>query len=364
MGRTSPRAIVVGAGLVGTLHAIEARRRGFEVLHLELDPEPQQSSVRHLGGLRFGTRAEVVGIDTVERARQAWLGLAGCAPGIGLRTCGSLTVATDDEHAAALGELAAGPAAEDLQLQLLPPSQARLVEPSLADAVVGALRCGLDAVIEPRAALQALRREVLAGDGYRYLGGRQVWEVANGSVVDTSGRTHHGDLVLVCTGARSSVLTRMVTARAPLRRVRVQLLQTERSAPPLQTLLVDAHQHDTGVDGLDVRVVCTRRSSGALTLGRALEHEEPFSFDLPERPLSRLVERAGALLSCGVPPVLRRWDATFHECTDGRPWYREAVDEGVVVVTGAGEDGITIAPVVAQDTFDWLEGGPDLSGPR
>lgn len=361
---TTPRVIVVGAGMVGTLHAIEARRRGYEVLHFEIDPEPQQSSVRHLGGLRFGDRAAVVGMDVVRRAREAWLDLAAAAPGVGLRTCGSLTVATDDEHADMLGEAAKGPDAAALQLQLLPASQARAVEGSLGASVKVALRCGIDAVIEPRAALPALRSEILDGDGYRYFGGRQVWEAASGSVVDTSGRTHHGDLVLICTGSRASVLTRMLTARAPLRRVRVQLLQTSRSGPPLQSLLVDAHRASTEVDGMDVQVMCAQRSSGALTLGRAMEHEEPFSFDIPERPLAVLVERASQLIGGEVPPITRRWDATFHECTDGRPWYREAVDEGVVVVTGAGEDGVTIAPVMAQDTFDWLDGGPDLTARR
>ncbi len=56
---------------------------------------------------------------------------------------------------------------------------------------------------------------------------------------------------------------------------------------------------------------------------------------------------------------MRRWDGVTNRCTDDRLWYREAVDDDVIVVTGAGQLGLTAAPVIAEDTFDWLDAGAD-----
>ena len=43
------RVIVVGGGVLGTMHAVAARRRGLEVVHLEREPGPRGASVRNFG---------------------------------------------------------------------------------------------------------------------------------------------------------------------------------------------------------------------------------------------------------------------------------------------------------------------------
>lgn len=359
-----PRVIVVGGGLIGTLHAVEAQRRGWDVVHYDIDPEPQYASVRHVGALRVGDRAEGDELDLALRGRARWRELAAAAPGIGLRTDGSLTVATDDRAAATLAGRAACPTAARRGLQLLGPDAARRVEPALGDGVVAALRCTLDATVEPRVALAALRRLALAGDGYRFVGGRQVWEVGPGRTVDTAGRVEVADLVLVCTGARPSVLSNMLTARAPLRRIRLQLLQTARVLRPPRGPILDARRPDPLAGEADVELSLTPRPNGGLTVGRVAEHEEPFAFDLPERPLDLLRSRVAELLGAPPPALVTRWELLLQTCTDGRLWYREPVDEGVLLVSGAGEHGAVLAPAIAEDTFDWLDGGCGSPGAR
>ena len=43
------RVVIVGGGVLGTMHAVEARRRGFEVVQLEREPEARGASVRNFG---------------------------------------------------------------------------------------------------------------------------------------------------------------------------------------------------------------------------------------------------------------------------------------------------------------------------
>src|SRR5947199_32673 len=65
----------------------------------------------------------------------------------------------------------------------------------------GGLLCRADAIVEPRLALTALRAHLSRGPGYQWLPGREVIGVKPGRVLDHAGTWHHGDLVVLCTGA-------------------------------------------------------------------------------------------------------------------------------------------------------------------
>jgi NADP-dependent aldehyde dehydrogenase len=43
------RALIVGGGIIGTMHAVLAAEKGLEVIHLERDMKPQSASVRNFG---------------------------------------------------------------------------------------------------------------------------------------------------------------------------------------------------------------------------------------------------------------------------------------------------------------------------
>ena len=49
MVRLTQRIVVVGGGVLGTMHAVMARRRGYEVVQLEREAEARGASVRNFG---------------------------------------------------------------------------------------------------------------------------------------------------------------------------------------------------------------------------------------------------------------------------------------------------------------------------
>ena len=55
------RVIIVGGGVLGTMHAVEACRRGWEVVHLEADAGPRRASVRNFGLVWVSGRAAQLG---------------------------------------------------------------------------------------------------------------------------------------------------------------------------------------------------------------------------------------------------------------------------------------------------------------
>src|ERR1700734_669127 len=56
-GMSTERVVIVGGGIIGTMHAREACRRGWEVTHLEADPGPRRASVRNFGLVWVSGRA-------------------------------------------------------------------------------------------------------------------------------------------------------------------------------------------------------------------------------------------------------------------------------------------------------------------
>jgi glycine/D-amino acid oxidase-like deaminating enzyme len=85
------RVVVVGGGVLGTMHAVAARRRGIRVLQIEREPEPRGASVRNFGLVWVSGQAPGPELSLAVRARAAWEQIAADVPGVGLRPNGSLT---------------------------------------------------------------------------------------------------------------------------------------------------------------------------------------------------------------------------------------------------------------------------------
>jgi glycine/D-amino acid oxidase-like deaminating enzyme len=63
------RILIVGGGVLGTLHAWQAVERGHDVVQLEREAEARGASVRNFGLVWVGGRATGAELDTALRAR-------------------------------------------------------------------------------------------------------------------------------------------------------------------------------------------------------------------------------------------------------------------------------------------------------
>ena len=59
--------VVVGGGVLGFMHALEARRRGHPVTHLEREPGSRGASVRNFGLIWVSGRAGGPELDLARR---------------------------------------------------------------------------------------------------------------------------------------------------------------------------------------------------------------------------------------------------------------------------------------------------------
>lgn len=365
------------------MHAVIARRRGLAVTHLEREPEGRGASVRNFGLIWVSGRRAGPELALALRARELWESIAADAPGTGFRPAGSLTIATSEAELAVLGEAMARPDAGLREFEVLSPAEVRNVNPALGGDFLGGLWCKADAIAEPRLALRALRGYLAGGGpGYEWLPGHEAVEVGQRGVRDQFGRWHRGDLAVLCTGANFTGLAGPhlaatgALAGAPgsgdsagLRRVRLQMLQTDPFPGRLTTSVADGDSlryypaYDVpslaalppqapAAAAHRAQLLLVQRLDGSLTIGDTHEYDEPFGFDVTEDAYDHLLARATALLGTALPRVRRRWAGVYSEVTGTSSLYhRSAVCPGVVLVTGPGGRGMTCSPAIAEETF-------------
>ena len=372
--------VIVGGGVLGTMHAVMARRRGFEVVQLERETEARGASVRNFGLVWVSGRRAGPELSLALRARELWAELGARVPGLGFRAAGSLTLASGDAELALLKEAAALPDADRREFELLDPASVRAVNPALRGEFAGGLLCRADAIVEPRQALPALRGYLASrGErqgGYEWLAGREVTEIVPNAVRDHTGAWHQCDLVVLCPGAAHTGLAgRYLAARggaSGIRRVRLQMMQTAPMAERITTALADGDSlryypaydlpgraqlppQAAAAERVRAQLLLVQRADGGLTIGDTHEYAEPFGFDLDEDAYDYLRARAEALLGAPIPRVQRRWAGVYSEVGPAAAghalYHRSEVEPGVVLVTGPGGRGMTCSPAIAEETF-------------
>ncbi|WP_280241939.1 TIGR03364 family FAD-dependent oxidoreductase [Nocardia abscessus] len=372
------RLVIIGGGILGTAHALAAIRRGHEVVQLEREPEARGATVRNFGLIRVSGRSAAE-LDLALRSRVLWEEIGGKVPGVGFRPAGSLTLVRTPEELAVAEAAAAGPEAEARGFELLDPERVRAVNPALRGKFFAGLHCWTDAVVESRQALPALRAYLTASDRYTFHSGteaRAVTDTGSGARVrDDRDRVLDADLVLVCPGAAHTGLARELAGMLPVRRVRRQMMQTAPLGEPLTTAVADgdSFRYYPGFAGPEVdllnreqsqtataaehkmQLLCVQRLHGGVTIGDTHDYTEPFAFDLDEAPYEHLTAVAEELLGRELPPIVRRWAGVYSQSVDPDvPVTRARADRHVWVITGLGGRGMTLGPVLGEETADLL----------
>jgi FAD dependent oxidoreductase TIGR03364 len=362
------RVVLVGGGVIGTMHAWHAIRRGMTVTHLEREAGPRGASVRNFGLVWVSGRAAGAELAISLRARELWAEVAVDCPGTGFRPAGSLTVATTPTEVAALAEAARLPDAADRGFELLDGDAARRESPAIGAGVCAALACRLDAIVEPRLVPAAIRQRLAASGRYTWRPGHHVVNVDGGGATDQCGTRHEGDLVVCCPGAAHTGVVAATLAELPLRRVRLQMLETRPLSKRIGPAIADADSlryypafEGAPRDRLDpqdalgsawgIQLLLVQRADGSLTIGDTHAYDEPFAFDYDSEPEARLLDAATRVLGERPPEVARRWSGVYSQVTDDRIYARATRPDGVVVVTGPGGRGMTLSPAIAEETF-------------
>jgi len=320
--------VVVGAGVVGLAHAIEAHERGLSVIVVERDARAVGASVRNFG--HVGTTLQ--GGDAASyaaAARERWLTLARKA-GFELLEVGTLVIARSAAQLAVLEEFAAG---HPDSTRLLGSGQVRDLFPFATTDVVGGAHLPQDLRLDPREAIPSLAAW-LESIGVRFAWNTNVGSVAEG-VVHTSRGEFHGARIVYAAGHN---LDRLFPDIAEVFRVQRCLLQMLEIAPPGGARIGPAILTATGMlrypafaempsvaavrseieeqqpELLDhlVNLMLTQRPEGSVVLGDTHHYDrthQPFD----DECVAELLLHEGSRLLGTRLTVRRRWRGMYAE---------------------------------------------------
>lgn len=368
------RVTIIGGGILGTAHAFHAVRRGHHVVQLEREAEARGATVRNFGLVWVSGRAPFE-LDAALRARELWEQIGAEVPGVGFRPAGSLTLLRTPAEVAVADDVVGRTDSAARGFALLAPDQVRALNPALRGKYLAALHCSTDGAVESRVALPAIRAYLAATGRYAFEPEAEARSIETGRVRDDRGRAFECDVVVVCAGAAHGGLVREIGGELPVRRVRLQMMQTAPLGEPLTTAIADGdsfryypafaggaldrlrdNESQTPIaERQHMQLLCVQRAHGGLTIGDTHEYGQPFDFDVDEDPYEYLAATVAEFLGRPLPKIQRRWAGVYSQCTEpGQLVCRVNPSDGVWVVTGPGGRGMTLGPALAEETADLI----------
>ncbi len=371
--------LVVGAGIVGLAHAVEAAARGCTVTVLDRDDRAVGASIRNFGHITLTAqtgRALAYGLA----GRGRWIDLAAKA-GFWLRESGSVVVARAEDELAVLAEFAETRGAE--QVQLLDRAAVADRLPLLDPATIGGAGLPLDLRVDPRQAVPAIT-DWLAGAGVRFHWGVNVLQAAAGEVVSTAGR-FTADRVIIAVGHDVDRLAPEAAAAVDLQRCLLQMLEVTPdrpatvepavlsglsllrysgfaacpSAPAVRSRIVG---QDPELLRLAVNLMYTQRPDGALVIGDTHTYgrtHDPFD---DEATAELIIRESARLLGTDRLRVRRRWRGVYAS-SDRTDFLITDLDPATRVVSVTSGIGMTTAFGLAVDVLDtFLDGRAPHAG--
>lgn len=364
--------VVVGAGIVGLAHAVEAVTRGLSVTVVDRDDRAVGASVRNFGHGCI-TAQSGLGLQFAERGRGTWLRLAAAA-GFWARETGTVVVARSSEELACLEEVAAARGADDVVL--LSPAQVTERVPVAGAGVLGGAFLPRDIRVDQRSAAGAIADWLATRPGVRFRWATPVTGVGEG-VVHTGRGDVRGRRVVVCAGHDLDRLLPAVTDAAGVRRCELQMLQVKAPGTALRPALLTGSsmlryplfRATAGAAALRerwsverpemlagvVNHMLTQLPGGDLVVGDTHVYARtPAPFDEPQsEPLDALLlAETAALLGVGHLQVVHRWRGTY-AAADGE-FLRTPVAPGAMAVTVTSGIGMTTAFGLAPAVLDTL----------
>ncbi|TQS42063.1 TIGR03364 family FAD-dependent oxidoreductase [Cryptosporangium phraense] len=361
--------VIVGAGIVGLAHAVEAVRRGLSTVVVDRDDFASGASVRNFGhGCVTGQAGPALEYGLI--ARERWLDL-GAKAGFDVSTAGTVVAARADDELAVLAEFQERSAQP---VELLDRQTVLERVPLNPRTVLGGAWLPLDVRVDPRTAIPAIA-SWLAEQGVDFRWATNVLGVETGTVHTSRGRVD-GSAVVVATGHDTDRLFPGLTEPIALRRCVLHMLRVEapggvRFDPAVLTGLsllrydgfaacpsaasIRARFAAERPDLLDAQVnlMFTQRPTGELTIGDTHSYgrtPEPFR---PEEYDELLLHETAALL--GVPSlrVRERW-AGVYASSPMQNFLIEAPAPGVRVVAVTTGIGMTTALGLAPSVLAGL----------
>lgn len=372
-GRAQSRAdvAIVGTGIVGLAHAVEAVHRGLSVVVVERDERARGASVRNFGHCYLSAQAGTA-LEIALESRARWLELAEEA-GFWLLDSGTLLVARLPEELEVMHEFAA---ISPVDAQVLDRDDVLRRAPVAGEGLLGGLWTPVDYRIDPREALPALAIWLEREKGVMFLWGTTAWRADQG-VLSTSRGEISAETIVLAAGHDLDRLVPRTAEEAGMRRCTLHMLRVASpdgrtivpalgsglallryrgfaGCPSLTALRTRIEQERPELLAESVNLLVTQRPDGDLVIGDTHNYAHTPSPFRDERLDELLLEEAARLLGGAPLTVREHWQGVYAHAPD-REFLIAAPAAGVRVVavtTGIGmTTALGLAPRVLDEMF-------------
>jgi len=352
---SSSPVLIIGAGTIGLSIGWELARSGTPVRLFDCD-EPGRGATWRAGGML--TPDAELQFEEPELYRlnheslKRWPAFVETLEGetgidLGFRTEGTLTVAPDEDSAAAMERVYRFQKKIGAEVERLTGAEAREREPFLAPHVAGAVYTD-DAQVDNRALVRALVNGIQHHDGTIHSGvsvDAVHPDAERPAVVTASGERIEGQEVIVAAGTWSRQIEGLAEAvLPPVRPVKGQIIELERR-PTFDLRHV--------VRGPDAYLV--PKADDRLLVG-ATSEEKGFETDVTAGGLYNLLEGALELVPGIRELCVQNLDVGLRPGTrDNAPLLGPSGAPGITYATGHYRHGILLTPVTAQEVATYVQ---------
>ncbi len=365
---------IVGAGILGLAHALEAAKRGHKVVLFERSPRANGASIRNFGMIfPVGTAPGVVR-ERALRSRAVWLAVAPKA-GFWHNPVGSLIVAYHEDEMAVLTEFCRDAPPLGYACQLLDAAETLERSPGLnPTGLLGALWSPTEIVVDPREAISKLPHFLTKTYGVIQRFSTAVTAIEL-PYVRAGGETWKVERAVVCSGVDFETLYPETFKQSGLTRCKLQMLRTApqpdawHMGPMLATGLSLRHYPAFGIcpslpelrervvrdypalERWGIHLLVSQNGLGEVTLGDSHEYGlDPEPFDRLEID-DLILDYLQKFLRLPALTINQRWHGIY-----AKHFERDAIVEtpapNVRVVNGVGSTGMTTSFGLAQEVFE------------
>lgn len=366
------KILVVGGGIIGTTHAREALKSGHEVVHLDRDITPQSASVRNFGLIWVSGRRSGEELETAIRAREIWEEIHRNNSELIFRGNGSLTLARNEAELRVMEECLKNSDSHMRRWEILDRNETQRINPALNGNYLASLWCPLDATVEPDSVLTSLRTSLAKSENYIWRNSVDIIDIKSSAnhvtAVAKSGEEFEGDFLILCPGADHTSLFKEEFDVAPIRKVYLQMMNTEPFNEVITTSIADGDsmRYYPGYEVPSLKnlppqnpiasenhmqLLLVQRADGSITIGDTHSYDEPFPFKLEEAPYQYLHDVASDFIGRKLPPISHRWSGVYSQRIDGAVCDRRFIASNIISITGPGGRGNSLAPAIAETTL-------------
>lgn len=364
---------VIGAGIVGVAHALEAAKRGYRVVLFERNLEAQGASTRNFGAvIPLGMSADRMH-DRAIRSREVWLDLSAKA-GFWHNPTGALIVAYHEDEWAVLNEFAQE-AGRQYRSKIIDAQEVLALNRAINPVgLLGGLHSTTELVIDPRQAMRKIPGYLMREYNVSLAFGTAVNAIEL-PYIRAGYRTWRVKQAIVCSGADFETLYPETFSKSGLTRCKLQMMRTEpqpnkwqlgpivatglslkhfsafadaQSLPALKERLATEYPK---FERWGIHLLATQNSLDEVIIGDSHEYGlTPSPFDQTEIA-NLILAHWRDILHLPSWKIAERWHGIY-----AKHFEKEVVIEtpapDVKIVAGLGGAGMTTAFGLAQELFD------------